>query len=308
MNPAVRGAQARKQLHEAFVSGLPVAAGTEPHLAGALAETLRNPGSMFRAELAFHVAQCYGQSEERSENLAIALEYFHTASLLFDDLPAMDNAARRRGAPCVHHLYGEGAAILAALALINRAYALVWDSVADLAPEARRRALHYLEENLGLAGVLNGQSQDLHYAALPRSLQEPQRVALGKTVSLIRLSLALPALIGGASPAEVRRFECLAVYWGLGYQTLDDLKDVLFPSGESGKTGARDAQLNRPNQALFYGVSGALHRAQRLMGLGTRVIARLTRRRASLSFLSEAHAQFETEMASLSHATPAVGA
>lgn len=307
MNPLLRDAQVRTQLHDAFVRGLPISPGTEQHLAGALAETLRNPGSMFRAELAFRIARSYGQSEERSENLAIALEYFHTASLLFDDLPAMDNAAQRRGAPCVHHVYGEGAAILAALALINRAYALVWDAVAHLSPEARTRALRYLENNLGLAGLLNGQSRDLYYAALPPRLRKPQHVALGKTVSLIRLSLALPALVGGAPLAEVRRFECLAAYWGLGYQTLDDLKDVLFPSGESGKTGARDAQLNRPNQALFYGVSGALYRGQRLMRMGARVIARLTGRRASLSFLADAHARFEQEMTVLSNAIPAMG-
>jgi geranylgeranyl pyrophosphate synthase len=179
------------------------------------------------------------------------------------------------------------------------------ESGADLTPDGRQRALTYLEFNLGLAGLLNGQSQDLHYAALPTQLQTPHHVALGKTVSLIRLSLVLPALLGGASETEARRLNYLAVYWGLGYQTLDDLKDVLFPAGETGKTGARDAQLNRPNQALFYGVGEAFHRARRLMRLGSGVIARLTRRRESLSFLEEAHAQFEEEMAALSGAIPA---
>lgn len=134
MNPAGTGAQARIKLREAFVHSLPVAPGTEQHLAEALAETLDNPGSMFRAELAFRVARCFGQTEECSQDLAIALEYFHTASLLFDDLPAMDNAAQRRGAPCVHHVYGEGAAILAALAFINRAYSLVWKAVRTSRP------------------------------------------------------------------------------------------------------------------------------------------------------------------------------
>jgi hypothetical protein len=41
------------------------------------------------------------------------------------------------------------------------------------------------------------------------------------------------------------------------------------------------------------------------MRLGSGVIARLTRRRESLSFLEEAHAQFEEEMAALSGAIPA---
>lgn len=307
MNVLATGDCAEARLKKAFVHGLPVSHDIERHLAGALQETLRNPGRMVRAELAYQVACSFGQPEHRAEMLAIAVEYFHTASLLFDDLPAMDNAAERRGAPCVHHVYGEGTTMLAALALINRAYALVWQSVAGIDSDLQLRALRYLEEHLGVAGLLNGQSQDLHYSALPSALRLPHQVAMGKTVSLIRLSLALPALLSGAPRAEVRRLECLAVYWGLGYQTLDDLRDVLFPAGQSGKTGARDARLNRPNQALFYGVAGAFQRAARMMRLGSRTIERLSRRREALSFLIEAHGRFEREMAALSKAVPAVG-
>jgi geranylgeranyl diphosphate synthase type II len=306
MNQIATSASLRTALREAFVRNLPVSSGTEEHLAGALQAALRNPGSMFRAELAFRIARSYGESRERAEELAIALEYFHTASLLFDDLPAMDNAAERRGAPCVHRLYGEGAAMLAALALINRAYALVWAAAAGLPAAQQQRALRYLEANLGLEGLLNGQSQDLHYAELPGSPSAPDRVAMGKTVSLIRLSLVLPALVSGAPAGEIRRLECLAVYWGLGYQTIDDLKDVMLPSSESGKTGDRDARLNRPNQALFCGVAEAFTRAQRLMGLASRVTGRLVRQRAALSFLSEAHAHFEQEMLALAHVSPAL--
>ncbi len=305
MNSEIAGVHLRAQLHVAFERGLPVTSETEQHLAGAIRETLRHAGSMVRAELAYRIAESYGQSRDRAENLAIAIEYFHTASLLFDDLPSMDDAAERRGAPCVHHLFGEGAAILAALAIVNRAYALVWKSVAGLPSELQQRGLAYLEQNLGVAGLLNGQCQDLHYSELPGNARSPYRIALGKTVSLIRISLVLPAILGGASAAEVRRLESLAVFWGLSYQALDDLKDVLFPGGETGKTGARDAQLNRPNHALVEGVPGAFDRASRLMRLGSRVIVVLTRRRSSLAFLRDSHRRFESEMSALFEACPA---
>lgn len=305
MDSMLTGTQARTQLQDAFMRTLPVTPEIEQHLAGALGETLRNPGSMIRAELAYRVARSFDQPNHTAQDLAIALEYFHTASLLFDDLPAMDNAADRRGAPCVHHVYGEGTAMLAALALINRAYALTWKAAADAPRAVQQQALDYLERNLGLSGLLNGQSQDIHYATLSADARIPHQIALGKTVSLIRLSLVLPALLGGASPSEVRRLECLAVFWGLGYQTLDDLKDVLYPAGETGKTGARDAQLNRPNQALFYGIGGAFDRAHRLMRLGARVIKGLTRTRSSLAFLADAHQRFQREMAVLLEARPA---
>lgn len=305
MHSTLTGVQVQAQLQAAFAQGLPLADDTEKHLAGALDQTLGRPGSMVRAELAYRVGRSFGQPHQRAENLAIAVEYFHTASLLFDDLPAMDNARERRGAPCVHHVHGEGAAILAALALVNRAYALVWKAAAGLRPEAQQRGLEYLERNLGLAGCLNGQSQDLHYAELPSQARVPQRIALGKTVSLIRIPLVLPAIFGGATEGEIRRLECLAVYWGLSYQAVDDLKDVLFPGGETGKTGARDAQLNRPNQALAEGIAAAFDRATRLMRLGKRTIAVLIRRRAGLDFLTESHRRFESELTALAERRPA---
>ena len=257
---------------------------------------------MVRAELAYRVACSFGLSEDRSEHLAIAIEYFHTASLLFDDLPSMDDALLRRGVPCAHQVYGEGAAILAALALINRAYALVWKTVAGLPPEVQSAGLGYLDRHLGIAGLLNGQSQDLHYSRLSEHLREPQSVAMGKTVSLIRLALVLPAIIGQAQAQEASLLDRLAIFWGLSYQTLDDLKDVLGDDVH-GKTPARDASLDRPNLALTIGVPESFDRIERLMNLGDRVIARLVRGRPRLAFLRDVRVQFNTEITSLSEAS-----
>ncbi len=296
-------ASMRSRLRRAFHAGLALPHGTEPHLAGALRDTLQHPGSMVRAELAFRVAGSYGLSEERSENLAIAIEYFHTASLLFDDLPSMDDARFRRGNPCAHHVYGEGAAILAALALINRAYSLLWKSVAGLPPEVQAAALTWLEHHLGICGLLNGQSQDLYYSRLSPRLREPQSIAMGKTVSLIRLALVLPAIVGQAPSRETRLLDRLAIFWGLGYQTLDDLKDVLAKDDLPGKTTARDAFLDRPNLALTIGIPASFRRIDRLMNIASRLIVRLTDRRSRLAFLREVSVQFDNEMNHLSEAT-----
>jgi geranylgeranyl pyrophosphate synthase len=258
---------------------------------------------MVRAELAYRVACSFGVSEDRSEKLAIAIEYFHTASLLFDDLPSMDDADVRRGVPCAHKAYGEGAAILAALALINRAYGLIWKAVAGLAPEVQATVLGYLERHLGITGLLNGQSRDLHYSRLPHHLREPQSIAMGKTVSLIRLALVLPALLGQAAPGEIRLLERLAIFWGLSYQTLDDLKDVLAIGEAHGKTAARDAWLDRPNLALTIGIQESFDRIERLMNLASRAISRLTARRPRLAFLQEVRVQFKREITNLSEAS-----
>lgn len=287
----------RAALLDAFTAGLPVTTQTEPHLRGALEQTLAHPGSLVRAQLVFDMAGAYGLPADRSRNLAVAIEYFHTASLLFDDLPCMDDATQRRGMPCVHRSFGEAAAVLAALGLINRAYALLWNAFAGASPEQQSRAAAYVEKCLGIEGVLNGQSQDLHFATQSGRRPTPQEIAAGKTVTLIRLSLVLPALLGGATPAELKHLERLSAFWGLSYQILDDLKDLFQRPEQTGKTAARDASLNRPNLALAVGAVNAHRRLERLIRLGDTTLCRLLRGLPALEFLNELRGRFRDELA-----------
>ncbi len=275
---------------------MPLPAALDPHFEEALRHVLDNPGSLVRPRMVFQVATAYGLDAAAAKDLAIALEYFHTASLLFDDLPCMDNASERRGVPCVHLAFGETGAILAALALINRAYALIWRAVSGSSPHVQSRALAYIEQCLGLEGLLNGQSLDLHYATLPHNRETTEKIARGKTVSLIRLTLVLPAMLGGASAREIQLLERIALYWGLGYQMVDDLKDVLGSAAEAGKTVARDMLLDRPNVASAMGVSGAVERLTRFIHMGDRTLHRLLKSRLGLSFLGRLRSDLEKEL------------
>jgi geranylgeranyl pyrophosphate synthase len=295
----------RERLLGAFSSGLPLPSETEPQLAGALCQVLQLPGSLVRAQLVYQMACAYKVGDNDAQDLAIAIEYFHSASLLFDDLPCMDNAEQRRGALCVHQVYGEAAAILAALALINRAYAQLLRTLRHCPADRQAAAFSYVEKCLGVEGLLNGQSQDLHYASLSRDGLSSEMVALNKTVPLIRLSLVLPAMLGDAPAVEIQLLERVAVFWGLSYQILDDLKDVCQTKHQTGKTADRDATLNRPNVALAIGVKNALLRVERIMRLGDRVLARLRVRRPSLFFMDEIRRRFRDEVAAIRHTEPA---
>lgn len=48
---------------------------------------------------------------------ALAMEFMHTASLVIDDLPCMDNDSLRRGRPSVHVQFGEAVAQLVSVSL-----------------------------------------------------------------------------------------------------------------------------------------------------------------------------------------------
>lgn len=282
---------------ETFSTSLSLPAALEPDFEGALRHVLDHPGSLVRPRLVFQMATAYGLDAEPARQLAVALEYFHTASLLFDDLPCMDNASERRGVPCTHVLFGEEGAILTALALINRAYALTWRAVAGCPQSRQMKAMSFIESCLGVAGLLNGQSFDLHYSSLPRTMETTQRIARGKTVSLIRLTLVLPAMLGGASVRELQQIERISTFWGLGYQIVDDLKDVLQSAAQTGKTSARDMELDRPNIAAVIGISGAVLRLTRLIDLGDRVLGSLVVGRPELEFLERLRAELQAELA-----------
>jgi geranylgeranyl pyrophosphate synthase len=285
-----------EQFADAFNTFLPLPAGLDPPFEESLRYVFDNPGSLVRPRMVFQVATAYGLDAAPAKDLAIALEYFHTASLVFDDLPCMDNASDRRGVACVHFAFGEAGAILTALALINRAYALSWRAVAASSQQGQPRALAYIEQCLGVQGLLNGQSLDLHYATLPHNRETTERVARGKTVSLIRLTLVLPAMLGGASEREIQLLERIALYWGLAYQMVDDLKDLLASTAEAGKTVARDMLLDRPNVASVMGIPGAVHRLTRFLHLGDRTLGHLLKSRPEMTFLEKLRGDLEEEL------------
>ena len=284
------------QFADAFKTFMPLPVALDPPFEEALCHVLDNPGSLVRPRMVFQVATAYGLDAAPAKDLAIALEYFHTASLVFDDLPCMDNALERRGVPCVHFAFGEAGAILTALALINRAYALIWRAAAASSQQCQSRALAYIEQRLGVEGLLNGQGLDLHYSTLPHTRETTERIARGKTVSLIRLTLILPAMLGGASARDIQFLERIALYWGLGYQMVDDLKDVLGSAADAGKPVARDLLLDRPNVASVMGVAGAVQRLTRFIHLGDRTLGHLLISRPEMSFLGKLRSDLEDEL------------
>jgi geranylgeranyl pyrophosphate synthase len=284
------------QLAEAFRSCMPLPVTLYPPFEEALRHVLDNPGSLVRPRMVFQVAQAYGLEEAAAKELAIALEYFHTASLIFDDLPCMDNATERRGVPCVHFAFGEAGAILTALGLINRAYALTWRAVSCTSRQCQSRAMTYIEQCLGVHGLLNGQSLDLHYGTLPHNRETTERIARGKTVSLIRLTLVLPAMLGGASARELQLLERISLFWGLAYQMVDDLKDLLASSEQSGKTVARDVLLDRPNVASVMGIPSAILRLTKFISLGDRTLVLILRSKPEMMFLGKLRSDLEEEL------------
>jgi geranylgeranyl diphosphate synthase type II len=269
---ARRCACARTIVATSYQQGMGNLQGVEDRLAAALRDVLAKPGSLTRALVAYLMGIEMGVAEETARGLACGIEYLHTASLLFDDLPAMDDARVRRGMPCLHVAHGEAVTMLAALALINRGYSLLWQAVAKSHNKERRDAASKLvEECLGTAGLVGGQAYDLRGWRDGQTAGEVMEVARRKTATLLRLPLVLPAIIGHGSKREIQLLERLGLMRGLTYQAVDDLKDVMLSEATSGKSAGRDELMGRPNIVVAEGFQAALQRLRKMLRIGDQV-------------------------------------
>ncbi|HEU5107573.1 MAG TPA: polyprenyl synthetase family protein, partial [Micromonosporaceae bacterium] len=100
-----------------------------PGVAGELGEivayAMGGPGKRLRPALTLMLAEGLGVAPASIEPVLAASELFHTASLLFDDLPAQDDATVRRGRPAAHVVFDEGSVQLAALSMVSSGFGLL---------------------------------------------------------------------------------------------------------------------------------------------------------------------------------------
>lgn len=194
---------------------------------------LLNGGKRFRPTLVFMVAEALNQQADVS-HAALAIEYFHTASLVADDLPCMDDDDERRNKPTVHKLYGEAIALLTSYALIAEGYGAIAACLApftqtfpEKAAEGAQIVVMALENatyNTGLSGATGGQFLDI----LPPDLSEAtlREVIHKKTTSLFEIAFVFGWLFGGGNPKELPLVKRCASHFGMAFQVADDLGDV----------------------------------------------------------------------------------
>ncbi|MBK0035459.1 polyprenyl synthetase family protein [Erwinia sp. S43] len=164
-------------------------------------------------------------------DLACAVEMVHAASLMLDDIPCMDNALLRRGRPTIHTQYGESVAILAAVALLSRAFGVVVEAQ-SLTPACKTQAVAELSLAVGSQGLVQGQYLDLSEGSRARSSEAILLANDLKTSRLFDASLQMAAIVAGSSLQTRQRLRCFAQDLGQAFQLMDDLSDGLSNTGK----------------------------------------------------------------------------
>lgn len=229
-------------------------------LAEAARYALLGGGKRVRPILVMACAQALGASVERVMPTACAIELIHTNSLIVDDLPAMDNHAKRRGRPTLHRLYGDDIAILAGCALLSEAQRLILEDQPGPA-ELRNRLLGAVLEATGTAGMVGGQFLDVTKYR-PRDRDDLERLQMLKTGTLLVASVRCGTLLadGRTDPA----FDCYAACLGSLFQVVDDILDETGKARWLGKIPGSDRRAGRMTHVTMFGLRRARETANSL--------------------------------------------
>ncbi len=230
--------------------------GEAQRLGEAMRYSLEAGGKRVRPVLCLLACEAVGGAPAQALPGALALEYVHTYSLIHDDLPAMDDDDLRRGRPTNHKVFGEGHAILAGDALLTEAFAVL--ATADLDSVRRALALALLAEGAGWRGMAGGQALDLEGEKLASyDLDHLRLIHRLKTGALLRASLEIGAVLGGAQPTEQAALRAFGEAIGLAFQIQDDILDTTATDADLGKRAGKDAGRGKITYPSLLGLDGA---------------------------------------------------
>jgi geranylgeranyl diphosphate synthase type II len=208
--------------------------GAKTKLRDACEYALTNGGKRLRPLIVLLVAEALGCGLNVCD-AALAVEFFHTASLIVDDLPCMDNDDERRSKPSLHKVYGEPIALLASYALMTAGFERI-----HLGAQAMREAgppfstfsdrvcvlaLEVASRCSGILGATGGQFLDLFPPN--QNLETVYEVIYKKTVTLFEVSFVFGWLFGGGSLDLLSQVKQMAYHLGMAFQIADDIGDMM---------------------------------------------------------------------------------
>lgn len=208
--------------------------GEPSRLRDACSYALLNGGKRLRPALVYLIAEALGLGRDVTP-AALCVEYFHTASLIADDLPCMDNDETRRNLPTLHKAYEESTALLASYTLVAAGYGAIYEAsrrikeqCPDEASQIDAIAVICLETTTrcaGLNGATHGQFLDLFPP--DASYETILTIIERKTATLFEISFVLGWLFGGGKEERLEEVKHCARHLGVAFQIGDDYQDVV---------------------------------------------------------------------------------
>ena len=198
----------------------------DTYLYGPLMKYSENGGKRHRPLICFAACVAVGGDIRHAASAASAIEHFHTAALIHDDIA--DEASLRRGEPCMHLTQGEGLAINAgdlALSIVNGI--VMRDPLLSDSMKVRVAI-----ELVSMAqSTVEGQALDIGWARDGRYDITPEDYLVMATHKTAHYSGAVPlavgAMVGGGTEEQVEALRAYGLDTGLAFQIQDDLLNLV---------------------------------------------------------------------------------
>lgn len=235
--------------------------GLERTLHGAVSYAVLGGGKRIRPLLALALAYDLSGKWQPLLPAAIAIELLHCASLVHDDLPALDNDDYRRGRLACHKQFGEATALLAGDSLMP----LAVRSILDSSFTESQKLLMIGELSQAFCDLCSGQQRDL----LPASERgDPLEIYALKTGALFRAAFFFGSVAADLDADGLRVASEFGSQLGIFFQIIDDYLDFSGMEGEKGRPGNSDAR--NAKLTLFEGLTPVqaeelLHRQEQLL-------------------------------------------
>jgi geranylgeranyl pyrophosphate synthase len=233
-------------------SGLPEMKGT---LIDAANYSLQGDGKRLRPILTWVMGvREYGLHESSILPLLRSLEYMHTASLIFDDLPTQDNASTRRGRSTLHQVHNSATAELTGLYLIQKAIG-EQSSLKQFDAATVLTLIQYSAQKA--EDMCMGQAMDLNAKGKALTLEQLNMICFYKTGIAFEAALVMPAILAQVKEVEIASLKKFAYHAGIAFQIKDDLLDLQGDHQVLGKPAGQDVRNNSSTFVSILGEDGA---------------------------------------------------
>lgn len=240
-------------------------------------------GKRLRPILALLACQAVSGNVEPALPAGCAVEMIHAYSLIHDDLPCMDDDDLRRGRPTTHKVFGEAMAVLAGDALQTLAFAILTDPKNGYRNEQSLAMARELARAAGYRGMVGGQAKDIGKTA--HDLDTLARLHREKTGAIFKAAVTLGAIAAGASDRERKALAGYAEAFGLAFQIMDDVLDVVGDPAKMGRYKGSDEAAGRATYPGMIGVEASRRRAQQSVEQGRDALMSLSQPAAELDEL-----------------------
>ncbi|MDR0453876.1 MAG: polyprenyl synthetase family protein [Deferribacteraceae bacterium] len=216
-----------KDIEERLVIPLGSEIGTINNL---ISSTINSGGKRIRPLLLLLTAGLSGYKGDYVTDLGTVIEYFHTASLLHDDV--IDMALSRRGKPNANAIYGNNITVLSGDYLYSKAFL----KLLDLPGKEYARVL-----TKAVVSMSEGEIFQLNKTGdLSLTIDEYLRIIYGKTAALFSATCECSALLGDLSPEMYKELRNFGLNVGYAFQLKDDVLDYFGDETVLGKKPGTD--------------------------------------------------------------------